>query len=235
MENCKNKVSLSHIADIYLYEYYVAKEQPYELELQDKIKDYIKKSHELMEEMEYEDALKEWMKVLKHNPVCMEAYNGMISCYKYLYNIEKEYEITLKTYNFSCTRAELAAYYRNLGWYYLESYQPNVAVACYKYSDLFETSEQVKSEISYLETALEKSYQDMSVDQIQNILTEKDIPLKANSITLALIYKAGLEAYNTGNNMQARDCFHMVYDLTQDEEIKQLLDKVTINESNHRR
>lgn len=200
MSTSSKKVALSHIADIYLYEYYVAKEQAYELDMSGKIAGYIKKSHQLMNETEYEEALMEWKKVLSCNPVCMEAYSGLIACYKYLYEIEKEYEATLETYNYCCTRAELAAYYRNLGWYYLESYQPNVAVACYQYSELFEKSEQVKSEI----------------------------PLKANSTTLALLYKAGLEAYEIGNPMQARDCFSMVYDLTQDDEIKKILEEIPL-------
>ncbi len=228
MSTSPKKVALSHIADIYLYEYYVAKEQAYELDMSGKIAGYIKTSHQLMNETEYEEALMEWKKVLSCNPVCMEAYSGLIACYKYLYEIEKEYEATLETYNYCCTRAELAAYYRNLGWYYLESYQPNVAVACYQYSELFEKSEQVKSEISYLETALETSYKDMDINEMQKILSEKEIPLKANSTTLALLYKAGLEAYEIGNPMQARDCFSMVYDLTQDDEIKKILEEIPL-------
>ena len=68
--------------------------------------------------------------------------NKIVSCYKYLHDIEKEFEYAQKTYNFCCTRSELATYYRNVGWYYLEKYKPEVSVACYMYSNLFEKSEQ---------------------------------------------------------------------------------------------
>ncbi|MCR5101776.1 MAG: hypothetical protein K6B41_10520 [Butyrivibrio sp.] len=228
MQNEVKKVSLNHIADIYLYEYYVAGDQTYELDTDDTLAEHLKKGHQLMDKADYISALNEWLIALDCNPVCMEAYSGVIACYKYLNDIEEEYKYTLKTYNYCCTRSELAAYYRNLGWYYLEKYQPVVAIACYKYSNLFEKSERAENEVAYLEAALKKSYKDMDTSQMQKIMTENEIPLKANSITLALLYKAGSEALDMGNTKQAYDCFCMVYDLTQDEEIKKMIDACII-------
>ncbi|MCR5828902.1 MAG: hypothetical protein K6F93_00955 [Lachnospiraceae bacterium] len=225
MPDKKDKVCIGHIAEIYLYEYYIAGDRPYELSTEDTYGEHTKKGYELMGEGNYVGALNEWLKALDDDPVSTEALLKIISCHKYLRNIEKEYEYTKKSYDFCCTRSELAAYYRNLGWYYLEIYKPDVSVACYQYSNLFEKSEQVESEIHFLETATKKTYKEADIDQLQKILAENDIPLKANSVTLALLYKAGIEAYETGMKEQSYECFRMVYDLTLDEEILEWMEK----------
>ena len=45
------------------------------------------------------------------------------------------------------------------------------------------------------------------------------ISTAANSVTLALLYKAAEEAENAGDKDQALDCYRMVYDLTADEDV----------------
>jgi len=216
-----SKVCLNHIAEVFLYEYYIAGDNPYELISSDVYKEHIERGQHLMDEGDYDNAVNEWLNALDANPVNIEVLTKIISCYKYLHNIEKEYEYTQMSYNYCCTRAELAAYYRNLGWYYLEVYKPDVSAACYIYSGFFAKSEQIESEIHFLETATKKNYSNLSIEDIQKLMSENDIPIKANSVTLALLYKAGLEAYEEGNREQGYECFYMVYDLTQDEEIKQ--------------
>ena len=57
------------------------------------------------------------------------------------------------------------------------------------------------------------------LDQIQKILKDNEIPTAANSVTLALLYKAAEEAENAGDKDQALDCYRMVYDLTADEDV----------------
>lgn len=219
------QVFFNHIADLFLYEYFVAGEQGYELLSEDTSIEQVELAHEWMGDGDYQKALQAWQEVLEVNPVRMDAMQGVIACYKHLRDFDGAYDATKKSYDFCCTRSELAAFYRNLAWYFLETYEPVVAIACNKYSNFFEESEQAKSDIEYLEIALKKSYGDMDLTQIQEVLTEHEIPLQANSVTLALLYKAGIEAYETGNRKQAYDCFCMVYDLTQDEEIKQWMEK----------
>ncbi len=231
MEESVDSVCLNHIAEFYLYEYYIVGEKSYKLKPLHEYREHISNGYKLMEEGDYSNAVNEWLKALDDNPVSVEVLGKLASCYKYLYDIEKEYEYTVKAYDYCCTRAEMAAYYRNLGWYYLEKYKPEVSVACYKYSGLFVKTDQVYSEIHFLEAATQKSFKDLSVEAIQKILVEESIPIKANSVTLALIYKAGLEAYDNGNIKEAYECFCMVYDLTQDEEVEQIIKHLELSDA----
>ena len=149
----------------------------------------------------------------------MEVILGIILCCKQLGDAEGEYSYTTESFNYCCTRAELAAYYRNLGWYYLEKYKPEVSAACYLYSKYFEDSQQADAELEFLEKAIGKKIAEKDLNQIQKLLKDNEIPTAANSVTLALLYKAAEEAENAGDKDQALDCYRMVYDLTADEEV----------------
>ena len=215
----KLKLCLRHISEVFLYEYYCLGEDDYELTDVDTLTPHKERAKELMLAGNYAKSQKEWLDAHFENPVDMESILGIILCCKQLGDTEGEYSYTTESYNYCCTRAELAAYYRNLGWYYLEKYNPELSAACYLYSKYFEESQQADAELEFLEKAIGKKVSAKDLSQIQNILKENNIPTEANPITLALLYKAAEEAQEAGDIAQALDCYRMVYDLTEDEEV----------------
>ena len=222
----RKKICLRHIAEVYLYEYFCLNGDEYEISDEDTLTPHKIKAKELMLAGEYEKARQELFAVRFDNPVDIEALLSLILCCKQLGDVEDEYSYTIESYNYCCTRAELAAYYRNLGWYYLEKYMPEVAIACYKYSRYFEESQQADSELEFLGKAVGKDSIDMNLEQIHKVLLENNIPTEGNPITLALLYKAAEEAIETGNRQQALDCYRMVYDLTEDEEVGRIINSM---------
>ncbi len=215
----KLKLCLRHISEVFLYEYYCLGDDEYELTDVDTLTPHKERAKELMLSGNYSKSQKEWLDAHFENPVDMESILGIILCCKQLGDTEGEYSYTTESYNYCCTRAELAAYYRNLGWYYLEKYNPELSAACYLYSKYFEESQQADAELEFLEKAIGKKVSAKDLSQIQNILKENNIPTEANPITLALLYKAAEEAQEAGDKAQALDCYRMVYDLTEDEEV----------------
>ena len=215
----KLKLCLRHISEVFLYEYYCLGEDEYELTDVDTLTPHKERAKELMLAGNYSKSQKEWLDAHFENPVDMESILGIILCCKQLGDTEGEYSYTTESYNYCCTRAELAAYYRNLGWYYLEKYNPELSAACYLYSKYFEESQQADAELEFLEKAIGKKVSAKDLSQIQNILKENNIPTEANPITLALLYKAAEEAQEAEDKAQALDCYRMVYDLTEDEEV----------------
>ena len=224
----KLTVCLRHISEVFLFEYYCLGDDEYEISDEDTLTPHKIKAKELLFETDYAKAQQEWLSAHIENPVDMESILGIILCCKQLGDLEGEYSYTTKSYNYCCTRAELAAYYRNLGWYYLEKYNPEVASACYLYSKCFEDSKQADAELEFLEKAMGKKVTDKDLDQIQKILTENGIPTEADSVTLALLYKAAQEADEAGDTQQALDCYRMVYDLTVDEEVGRIINNMRI-------
>ena len=217
------RVCLGHISEVFLYEYYCLGDNEYEISDDDTLTPHKERAKELLLAGDYDKAQQEWINAHLENPVDMEAILGIILCCKQLGDSEGEYSYTTESYNYCCTRAELAAYYRNLGWYYLEKYKPEVSAACYLYSKYFEESQQADAELEFLEKAIGKKVSEKDTDQIQKILDDNGIPTKANPVTLALLYKAAQEADETGDTQQALDCYRMVYDLTGDEEIERII------------
>ena len=226
----KIKVCLRHISEVFLYEYYCLGDDEYEISSEDTLTPCKARAKELLLAGDYAKAQQEWISAHLENPVDMEAILGIILCCKQLGDTQGEYAYTTESYNYCCTRAELAAYYRNLGWYYLEKYKPEVSAACYLYSKCFEDSQQADAELEFLEKAIGKKVSKKNLEQIQQILKDNDIPTEANPITLALLYKAAQEADEAGDRKQALDCYRMVYDLTADEEVGRIITEMEIVE-----
>ncbi len=226
----KIKVCLRHISEVFLYEYYCLGDDEYEISSEDTLTPCKARAKELLLAGDYAKAQQEWISAHLENPVDMEAILGIILCCKQLGDAQGEYAYTTESYNYCCTRAELAAYYRNWGWYYLEKYKPEVSAACYLYSKYFEDSQQADAELAFLEKAIGKKVSKKNLEQIQQILKDNDIPTEANPITLALLYKAAQEADEAGDRKQALDCYRMVYDLTADEEVGRIITEMEIVE-----
>ena len=230
------KVCIYHIAEIYLYEYYHQPES-YEIPEEDAVAPLLAAAGEQEKKGGLPAAMQDYEKALKWNPVSTEIYFRLIDCCYRLNNLELLHTYTLEVYPYLATRAELAQYYRYLGYYHLEKMHPALAMALYRYSTYFEPSDSAEHEIRYLEAAMEHSEPKRTPQELQNILTKAGIPVRANAVTLALLVKAGEEAeqrsdkaLKDGNDdaeqnwrQQAVDCYQMVYDLTQDEEIENRL------------
>ena len=212
------KVSIFHICEVFMYEYYVNQSE-YELSQKDDVQLYIEDARK-NEQMGYIDkALQKYFYAYHLNPVCYEIYADIIRCYRLLGKMDEFYQYTIESYRYCCTRAELANYYRNLGYYYLEKYQPDLAAALYEYSILYYDSKQAEGEVAFLNSAMNIEMRKGDISQLQEIITNSGIPVGADTITLGLIYKAGEEAEKKKMIGQALDCYKMLYDLTNDEEI----------------
>lgn len=162
---------------------------------------------------------------LDWNPVDLDSLFQISELYKRSGDLKNTKQITFQLYNYCCTRATLAHFYRNLGFYYLESYKPQIAIPLYIYSNIFYETKQAHSELEYLEKALKKPNKNYTLKELQTILKQEQIPIGPNPDTIGIAFRVGQLEMEAGNISNAFDCFSMVYDLTYDEEAKMLLEK----------
>ena len=214
----KKKISIFHISEVFLYEYYFNQSE-YEFTQEDEAQLYIKEAAQDEQEGHIDKALQKYICAHHANPVSVEIYANIIRCYRLMGNLDELYHYTIESYRYCCTRAELARYYRNLGYFYLEKYQPDLAAALYQYSILYYESKQAENEIAFLNKAMKKEMKKNDIGQLQKMIIEAGIPVEADLITLGLRYKAGEEAEKKKDYRQALDCYKMVYDLSNDKEI----------------
>ena len=174
----------------------------------------------------YKDAITAYENALDWNPVDLDSIFQLVELYKKTKDLKHTREVTLEAYNYCCSRATLAHFYRNLGFYYLESYQPEIATALYLYSNIFSPSESADRDLAYLEEALKRPTPQLSIQEIQAILKENAIPAGPNPDTVGITFRTGQLELENEHLETARDCFMLVYDLTLDSEAKSYLDKL---------
>lgn len=167
----------------------------------------------------YENAL-DW------NPVDLDALFQLSELYKKSGDLKHTKETTLSLYNYCCTRATMAHFYRNLGFYYLESYKPEIAIPLYIYSNIFYDTKQANNELDYLEKALQKPIKEYSIKELQTILSNEKIPIAPNPDTIGITFRVGQLELELEHFSNAYDCFSMVYDLTHDKEAGELAEQL---------
>ncbi len=215
----KQQVSIFHISELFLYEFYVNRGE-FEIREKDEFRPLMEKAAEQERNGGLMAAIQYCRKALEENPVSMEAHEKIVECYRKIGDLNSVESYVLASWPFIGTRSELSWFYRQLGYCYLEKYRPELAQALYRYSTLWQKSDLAENEIAYLERALGHAMPEYSTGELQDILDQEDIPTAASDVTLALLVKAGQEAQKEGNSEQALDCFRMVYDLTGDPEVK---------------
>lgn len=127
----------NHIMEYYIYACYFEPQEEIlmpELPIAEYYRTYADLCVKLQKYKRAEDAYK---KALCWNPVDLDSYLGLAECYKYLNMMSRYLDVTKQAYRFCCTRATMARYYRNMGFYYLSSYNTDMAKACYTYSNIY--------------------------------------------------------------------------------------------------
>lgn len=213
----------NHIIELYIYNY-VFKPQKQIMAADIPLHEYYRTKGTILTMMEdYAKAKEAFLESLKWNPVDLDTYLSLGELYKHTGELELFLQSTSDCHRYCCTRATMARYYRNMGYYYLQKYEPVLAGALFCYSNIYYYTDNANDEIKYIEAAVNEPVPDRSVKELQQMLSEKDIPLGPDSDTIGIIYRVGQIMLDENRPDEARDCFSIVYDITQDEEAKEII------------
>ncbi len=219
-------ISLNHIMEYYIYATYfkpdcnvIASDKPYGRYFREYGNLCMQKERFKAAEAAYKDAIC-W------NPVDLDSILGLAECYKHLNMLERYLIVTKEAYRYCCTRATMARYYRNMGYYYLSKYDPHTARCCYVYSNIYYHTDNADGELKYLEEALRDKTPDISIKDMQNVFVEKGIEPGPNPDTIGIVYRVGELMLEDKEYGLARDCFSIVYDITREEQLEKMLDEL---------
>jgi len=184
----------------------------------------------LFEIKRYDEAKIFLEKAISYNPVNTEYLFELGEVYK----IKKDWNIYLRI-NRDCLKyaysgKSIARCYRNYGYYFFEEEKYDTAIVFYFLSISFDKDDMVAhSELNFIsnKTGLEIKCPDPQ--SMINILKENDIQFGANDLILNIAYSIGLEAHKNNNYEMAEYFYNVVFDLTNDEEIKKLIDKLCVD------
>ncbi len=220
-------LSLNHVMELYEYSYFFKTDK--DIKCTDIMyNEYYRTYAQILVHLgEYEAAVKACETAIGWNPVDLESLLEMAEIYIGMGNHFEEYfEATQNAHRYCCTRATMARYYRNMGRYYLEKYKPDVARALYVYSNIYFQSEAADSALQFIESALNRKTPEYQIKELQQILEDNGIELGPCADTIGIIYRVGNLMLESKDLDRARDCFAIVYDITQDEETGTLLAQI---------
>ena len=192
-------ISLNHVMEYYVYACYFEPETDVlctELPVGEYYRTYGSLCLKLSKFRRAEDAFK---KAICWNPVDLDSYLGLAECYKNLNMLSRYLDVTKQAYRFCCSRATMARYYK---------------------------TDNADNELKYLEQALNDKTPEYSVKQMQEILDKNEVEPGPDSKTIGIIYRVGELMMNDKDYSLARDCFSIVYDITQETQLKTLLDEL---------
>ncbi len=219
-------ISLNHVMEYYIYAYYFkpdvdvkCTELPYN--------EYYRTYGALCMTLGKYNAAKEaYIHAIEWNPVDLDSILGLAECYKYIGKLERYIAVTVQGYRYCCTRATMARYYRNMGYYHLSKYKTDIARACYIYSNIYYHTDNADSELKYLESALNDKTPKLDIKTMQKIFDENGIEPGPQSDTIGVIYRVGELMMQDNDNKLAKDCFSIVYDITQEKALEALINEL---------
>ncbi len=216
-------ISLNHVMEYYVYAYYY-KPDVQVCCTQLPIGEYYRTYGDLSVKLgRYKAGAAAYKDAICWNPVDLDAILGLAECYKYLNMLERYLIATKEAYKLCCTRATMARYYRNMGYYHVSKYNTQTARCCYLYSNIYYKTQNADSELDYLKNALGDDAPQWSIKEMQKILEQSDIELGPNPDTIGVIYRVGELMMNDSEYSLARDCFSICYDITQEELLERML------------
>lgn len=118
--------------------------------------------------------------------------------------------------------------YRNLGFYFVEKQLFSEAIACYLLSLQYEKdSKQAQSELYFINNQAEAPMKQPTLDDAKQYADKYGFPIGADQDILGLSYSYGKHFYDDRQFDAAKYFFDITYGLTEDAEIKKLIDDCT--------
>ncbi len=218
--------SFNHIIELYVYSYYYRPEKQVMHALIPYSEYYRTYGTILMHLERSEDAKKAYDKALLWNPVDLDTLLSIGELYRQTNQLEEYLNVTKEAYRYCSTRATMARYYRNRAYYYVEKYKPQTARALYAYSNIFYKTDAAKNELQFIENAINEPTPEYNIKELQTLIKNNGIELGPDPDTLGIVYQVGKLMLEDKDYKNARDCFSIVYDSTQDAECETILNKL---------
>lgn len=176
----------------------------------------------------YKEARMAIEKALRWNPVNFEINRAYNDTYRFENNWDKFYQLTLDIFKIAFTPKNLAICFSNLGTFFLEKGQYPAAISCYFLSLEYDDKEYtfIQSQLFYISTITNKVVEKPSWEEMKKLSKEYGFPLYPNEDILGLAYYNGIKALQENKENPAKYFLSIYFNLTQDEEVKEILENL---------
>ena len=179
------------------------------------------------EEKNYDEALKTIAMQMKIAPLNLSSYFERCETYK-MQNMWEEFKNeTLNIYDKIYDARDLAHYYRNLGYYYTEMNNLDLAYALYTASTKFENNKNAYWEMTYIDQKLNRPKYNMTAEEGIKLLNDNNIAFGPKQENLNML----VEIYSTEKELVKNPSTEMllagkIYYLTKDKRFAPFFEKI---------
>ena len=188
---------------------------------------YFQHGNLLFEQKKYEEARLVLEKAMRWNPINSDILFEHMETFKVTGDIEKFAELTRKAFQYVFKPKDIARCYRNMGYYFIEKKKYKVATACYFMSLEFEKENKAaQSELYYIHTKTSKEFCEPTFDEIKMYGEKYDFPIGGSDDVIGLALSYGEHFLDDGQVEGAIYCLEIVYNLTHNDKIKNLIEEL---------
>lgn len=179
---------------------------------------------------DFENALKSFELSNGYNPVNLSAIFGLSKIYKQNNDWDAYYNLTIQSFKYSYTRRDLAQSFKNLSLYYLNEFnessslsEENLKLVIFLNKMALEYDDDLSYD-DFKDIIDEKEYDDYSIGEIEEYLKSKGLPYGPGIEVITICKNLGFQLDEDKKVVPALFYFNIVYDLTEDPNIKELID-----------
>lgn len=140
-----------------------------------------------VEEKDYDKALKYLKESLKYNPINIESFFEVVETYKMSGNLDEMKGSISSLYDYIYEETSLARYYRNLGFYYIEKENYDLAFSLYLISLEYEYNQFALNEMLYIRKKLDNPDFIIEKKEAIKLLSDNDINIGITNNNLSLL------------------------------------------------
>ena len=168
--------------------------------------------------------MKKLGRALEWNRVDMDIYWEKTECLKQLGELKKLKETTKELHKFIYTRADIARYYRNIAYYYVEKKslgKGNDAIIIQQY---VHHSRLPTVRLTSLKLLLAGNARNILLSRYKKDVKKIKLPVGISETTLAILFRAGQLELEQGDKASGLECMEVLYQVTGDENIRKIVE-----------
>lgn len=170
-------------------------------------------------------------KAVQWNPANAQITFDYIETYKKMGDLEAYFNLTRKTFHYAFRREDVAHCYRNLGSYFVQKKEYQAAMGCYLMSMDFDKEDQTApSELYYIQAVTKGTVTKPTQQELENYAKEYGFPMGADQIVVGMAWQMANKYLDAEKYDTAIYYLKIVYDLTEDAEVKKKLETIPAQE-----
>ena len=190
---------------------------------------YLRYGSLLFEMERYKDAQEILKKAIRWNPCSAQIAFEYAETFKVIGDLESFFEISVNTLKIAYTPESVARCYRNLAFYFVEKELWSEAMACNIMSLQYEPdSKNAMSEMYYIQQKANGLVSEPKGEDFEKYGKKYGFSIGADEDILGIAYSHGKYFLELGEDEfeLAKFFFTIFYELTEDEEIKEIIDEI---------